>query len=68
MISRLKSEFLEAGSHLFTKAKSEETKTLEAANENLYTEIGCQMIEIIPKKSLREDGEMKARACFVKPA
>lgn len=45
MISRWKSEFLEAGPLVFTKAKSEDTKTLEAANEKLYTEIGRQEIE-----------------------
>ena len=69
MISRWKSEFLEAGPLVFTKAKSEDTKTLEAANEKLYTEIGRQKIEIdFLKKSLCEAGEMKARARFVKPA
>ena len=46
MIYRWKSEFLEAGPLVFTKAKSEDTKTLEAANEKLYTEIGRQKIEI----------------------
>lgn len=46
MISRWKSEFLEAGPLVFTKAKSEDTKTLESANEKLYTEIGRQKIEI----------------------
>jgi transposase len=45
-ISRWKSEFLEVGPLVFTKAKSEDTKTLEAANEKLYTEIGRQKIEI----------------------
>jgi len=31
---------------VFAKAKSEDAKALEAANENLYTEIGRQKIEI----------------------
>jgi transposase len=44
MISRWKSGFLEAGPLVFTKAKSEDTKTLKAANEKLYTEIGRQKI------------------------
>jgi transposase len=39
MISRWKSEFLEAASRVFFKTKSEDTKSLEAANEKLYTEI-----------------------------
>ena len=46
MISRWKSEFLEAAPRVFSKAKSEETKSLEAANEMLFTEIGRQKIEI----------------------
>jgi len=40
MISRWKSEFLEAGPLVITKAKSEDANTLEAANEKFYTEIG----------------------------
>ena len=46
MISRWKSEFLEAAPRVFSKTKSEDTKSLEAANEKLYTEIGRQKIEI----------------------
>jgi transposase-like protein len=46
MISRWKSEYLEAAPRVFSKAKSEDTKSLEAANEKLYTEIGRQKIEI----------------------
>ena len=46
MISRWKSEFLEAAPRVFSKGKSEDTKSLEAANEKLYAEIGRQKIEI----------------------
>ena len=46
MISRWKSEYLEAAPRVFSKTKSEDTKSLEAANEKLYTEIGRQKIEI----------------------
>jgi transposase len=46
MISRWKSEFLEAAPRVFSKTKSEDTKSLEAANEKLFTEIGRQKIEI----------------------
>jgi hypothetical protein len=54
MISRWKSELLESGSLVFTKAKSEDTKTLKAVNEKLYKEIGRQKIEIdFQKKTLR---------------
>jgi transposase-like protein len=37
MISRWKSEFLEAAPRVFSKAKSEGTKSLETANEKLNT-------------------------------
>lgn len=53
---------------MFTKAKSEDTKTLEAANEKLYTEMVCQKIEIYFLKNVIRSWEMKARARFVKPA
>lgn len=46
MISWWKSEFLVAGPLVFTKAMSKDTKTLEAANEKLYTEIAGQKIKI----------------------
>jgi hypothetical protein len=47
MISRWKSEFLEAAPRVFSKTKSEDTKSLEAANEKLYTEIGRQKMKLI---------------------
>ena len=46
MISRWKSELLEAASVVFEKGKSDDTKALEAANERLFTEIGRQKVEI----------------------
>jgi transposase len=62
MICRWKSEFLEAAPRVFSKAKSEDTKGLEAANEKLYTEIGRQKIEIdFLKKFTRNWGNESPR-------
>jgi hypothetical protein len=66
MISRWKSELLESGSLVFTKAKSEDTKTLKAVNEKLYKEIGRQKIEIDFQKKLCEAGKIKTHP-VVKP-
>jgi hypothetical protein len=46
MISRWKSEFLEAAHVGLQKGKSDDSKTLEAANEQLFTVIGRQKVEI----------------------
>lgn len=46
MISWGKLGFLEAGPLVFTKAKSEDAKTLKGDNEKLYTEIGRKKIDI----------------------
>ena len=46
MISRWKSEFLEAAPAVFQKGKCDDSKVLEAANERLFTEIGRQKVEI----------------------
>jgi hypothetical protein len=46
MISRWKSEFLEAAHVVLQKGKSDDSKTLEAANEQLFTVIGRQKVEI----------------------
>jgi transposase len=46
MISRWKSEFLEAAPVVFRKGKSDDSKALKAANERLFTEIRRQKVEI----------------------
>lgn len=45
-ITRWKSEFLEAAPTVFERGKSDDTKSLEASNERLFTEIGRQKVEI----------------------
>jgi transposase len=62
MISRWKTEFLEAAPRIFSKAKKEDTKSLEAANEKVYSEIVRQKIEIdFLKKFTRNWGNESPR-------
>ena len=62
MISRWKSEFLEAAPVVFQKGKSDDSKALEAANERLFKEIGRQKVEIdFLKKFTRSWGNESPR-------